>query len=78
LVATSREPLQISAERTWRVPPLGTPDAAGSDADVAGAPAVRLFMQRLQETLQETIGDGARQTGEHGQNLLNVVASLCR
>ncbi|WP_321789348.1 winged helix-turn-helix domain-containing protein [Paraburkholderia sp. J94] len=74
LVATSREPLHLSAERTWRVPPLGTPAAAGSDAEVAAAPAVRLFMQRLGETM----GDGPLQTGEHGQNLLNVVASLCR
>ncbi|MGW0479784.1 ATP-binding protein [Nonomuraea sp. NPDC003214] len=46
ILATSREPLGITGEVTWALPPLGLPPA-GTGADEAGAyPAVRLFAER--------------------------------
>jgi non-specific serine/threonine protein kinase len=50
LLATSREPLQVDGEITWRVPSLTLPDLErGADPDaLAGCPAVRLFVERAQ------------------------------
>jgi predicted ATPase len=48
LLATSREPLHISGELAWRVPPLAIPDpgsALGSQ-ELARYPAVALFAER--------------------------------
>jgi non-specific serine/threonine protein kinase len=50
ILATSREPLRISGERRWRVPPLAVPaaeDVASLDA-LANSPSVRLFEERAQ------------------------------
>jgi predicted ATPase len=50
MLATSREPLRVAAERIWRVPPLLAPgpgDVVTLD-EVAGYPAVRLFVERAQ------------------------------
>lgn len=48
ILITSREPLNLTAERTIAVTPFDTP-ATGSDADtLAHAPGVRLFVQRAQ------------------------------
>ncbi|MBA2277567.1 MAG: AAA family ATPase [Chloroflexia bacterium] len=50
LLATSREPLGVTGEVTWRVPSLGLPDA-DKDAglcEVATSTAVRLFVERAQ------------------------------
>jgi non-specific serine/threonine protein kinase len=48
LLATSREPLQISGERQWRVSPLAVPDPERLPAfgELAQSPAVRLFVDR--------------------------------
>jgi non-specific serine/threonine protein kinase len=48
LLATSREPLRAAGEATWRVPPLALPPApeAATPADLAGADATRLFVER--------------------------------
>ena len=47
ILATSREPLRLSAERVFPVEPLPVPgpDQASAD-DVAGVPAVELFVRR--------------------------------
>ena len=48
ILVTSREPLRISGELTWRVPPLPAPDPSqpcGPD-ELADYPAVRLFIDR--------------------------------
>lgn len=46
VLATSREPLGITGERLWPVPPLGTPPVEAT-ADAAGAyPSVRLLAER--------------------------------
>jgi non-specific serine/threonine protein kinase len=48
VLATSREPLAIGGELTWRVPSLGVPDDQRDRpaAAVAGCAAVRLFVER--------------------------------
>jgi predicted ATPase len=47
LLATSREPLRVPGETTWRVPPLTLPDKADvSTASLAQVEAVALFVDR--------------------------------
>ncbi len=48
LLVTSREPLHISGEVAWRVPPLQIPDprSAVPPEAVAKYPAVELFIER--------------------------------
>ena len=51
VLTTSREPLRIAGEVTWRVPSLGVPDAQANraPADLLAVPAVRLFVERAQD-----------------------------
>lgn len=48
ILVTSREPLHITGETTWTVPPLGVPDAQALPgfADLNRIEAVRLFVER--------------------------------
>src|SRR5581483_2663190 len=48
LLATSREPLRIPGEVTWRVPSLAAPDLARRPTleEIAATPAVQLFVER--------------------------------
>jgi non-specific serine/threonine protein kinase len=48
VLATSREPLAIAGETTWRVPPLAVPDLQLplSPERIARSPAVQLFLER--------------------------------
>jgi predicted ATPase len=48
ILATSREPLRIAGEQTWRVPSLEppTPDGLPPLAELAAMPAVQLFVER--------------------------------
>jgi len=50
ILATSRQPLHVAAERVWHVPTLPTPEVSslGSAADLATNPSVRLFVERGQ------------------------------
>jgi non-specific serine/threonine protein kinase len=50
ILATSREPLRITAETIWRVPPLATPGAQLPTVldELLAVPAVRLFVERAQ------------------------------
>ena len=51
VVVTSREALRIRDERLIRVPPLGVPSSESADiGDLVRADAVRLFLERAQET----------------------------
>ena len=56
ILATSREPLRISGERVWRVPPQPAPDVRlpVTVAELAQNPAVRLFVERAQ-SVQSTL-----------------------
>lgn len=51
VLATSRAPLRIRGEREYPVAPLAVPDPARAPRleDVAGAPAVELFVQRARQ-----------------------------
>jgi predicted ATPase/DNA-binding SARP family transcriptional activator len=55
LLVTSREPLGILGERQLRVPPLAAPQPGGeaSPDDLAGYPAVQLFVERAQAAAPE-------------------------
>jgi predicted ATPase/class 3 adenylate cyclase len=63
VLATSREPLAVSGERVYRVPPLGLPepsDAGPLDPEtLAGSEAVRLFVERAREHRPEFTLDAA-------------------
>ena len=51
-LTTSRQPLGVACETTWRVPTLSLPDAAAVGTDEIGAcEAVRLFMDRAGASL---------------------------
>ena len=50
VLATSREPLRISAETVWRVPSLEVPAAGASTAECRGCGAVELFVDRAHGT----------------------------
>ena len=73
LLVTSREPLRIPGERQLRVPSLAAPAPGGpggdaSPDDLAGYPAVRLFVERAQAAAPEF-----RLTRHNG----DAVAQLC-
>ena len=53
ILATSREPLGVAGETTWRVPPLGLPERRPDlpAAMVAQSEAARLFAQRASAAL---------------------------
>ena len=53
VLATSREPLRILGERTWRVPSLALPDQRTGTDDVLHSPAVELFVERAQATFSD-------------------------
>ena len=46
VLVTSREPLRIPGEVTWRVPPLPIPRAGGPEAEEVASPSVQLFVAR--------------------------------
>ncbi len=51
ILATAREPLNVSGERTYRVPALAYPcENPSSAAEAAAYPAVALFVERAQAT----------------------------
>ena len=71
LIATSREPLRVAAERVWQVPPLSVaPDGAVATAEEAGRyEAMRLFTDRA---------TASRLGFAIGPANAGTVAALCR
>jgi predicted ATPase/class 3 adenylate cyclase len=57
LLVTSREPLGVGGEVTWRVPSLGLPDPAKTEVltELAATEAVRLFVERAEERDREFV-----------------------
>jgi predicted ATPase/DNA-binding CsgD family transcriptional regulator len=53
VLATSREPLRIPGEKTWRVPSLALPDQHAATEAVLRSPAVELFVERAQAASSE-------------------------
>jgi predicted ATPase len=71
ILATSRAPLRIRGEYALSVDPLPVPrsDAHASIEDVAGNPAVQLFMERARAAHAAAVEDDVS---------LNAVAEICR
>jgi predicted ATPase/class 3 adenylate cyclase len=46
ILVTSREALRVRPERIYQVPPMGLPDPDATPEEIAGAEAVRLFVER--------------------------------
>ena len=71
VLATSRAPLRIRGEYAVSVDPLPVPrtDAQASIADVAGNPAVQLFMERARAARAAAVEDMAS---------VHAVAEICR
>ncbi|WP_261575050.1 ATP-binding protein [Frankia gtarii] len=67
VLATSREPLGIFGERTWRVPPLSLP--APSSNSAADSDAVKLFLDRALSVAPDFVVTADR---------LRMVGELCR
>ncbi|MGC7097400.1 BTAD domain-containing putative transcriptional regulator [Amycolatopsis lurida] len=69
VLATSREPLGVSDEHLWEVPPLDLPAPGAPAADVVRSGAVRLFAARAAAASPGfTLSDGNAET----------VATICR
>lgn len=68
VLATSREPLRVSGEAVYRVPPLATAPPTGSATAIWEYDAVRLFIDRAQ------LAGGPPVNEDH----LPAVAELCR
>ena len=69
VLATSREPIGVPGESTWRVPSLGLPDEASDLERLRAADAVQLFCERAR-----------RARSDFGFTADNVekVAQICR
>jgi predicted ATPase/DNA-binding CsgD family transcriptional regulator len=53
VLATSREPLRIAGEVTWRVPSLALPEPGAGPDDLLRSPAVQLFVERAQAAVPD-------------------------
>jgi predicted ATPase/DNA-binding CsgD family transcriptional regulator/transcriptional regulator with XRE-family HTH domain len=73
IIVTSREPLHLSWERVWPVPPLVLPPAtAAVDRDaIAASPAVALFVERARATQPDFV-----LTEDSGRIIANICARL--
>ena len=73
ILATSREPLRVPGEVTWRVPSLALPDiASGPDlAALEGYEAVRLFGERASD-----VAAGFRLTDENAAAVVEICLRL--
>jgi predicted ATPase len=69
VLVTSRVVLRVRGEQEWRVDPLGVPPPESTLAVLAAAPAVRLFVARVQD-----IQPGFTLTSQNAP----AVAKLCR
>jgi predicted ATPase/class 3 adenylate cyclase/DNA-binding CsgD family transcriptional regulator len=69
ILATSREPLGVPGELTWRVPSLSVPAEPAAISAVAGSEAVQLFVDRARR---------ARSEFELTDANAEVVAEICR
>ena len=65
VLATSRHPLGVEGETTWRVPSLAVPPQAGDPATLDRFDAVRLFLERARQARQDV-------------TLTPAVAQICR
>jgi predicted ATPase/DNA-binding SARP family transcriptional activator len=73
ILATSREPLRILGELTWRVNPLILPDPAGTSAPVVlmQSDAVRLFVERA-----SAVSSGFVLTEQNAADVVRICSRL--
>ena len=73
VLATSRQPLRVAGEVTWRVPSLPVPDLGlvQSQAELAHVPSVRLFVERAQ-----AVQPSFTLTAQNGQTVATICARL--
>lgn len=78
ILATSREPLGVAGEATWRVPPLSVPGEDASAGDLARYGAVRLFVERARLKLPafELTSRNARAVAEVCRRLEGVPLAI--
>jgi predicted ATPase len=73
IIATSRRPLRVPGEVTWRVPPLrvaaAPPSGAIGSDEIAASEAVRLFIERTRSVLPNFVLNDRNAAG---------VAQICR
>jgi len=69
VVATSREPLGVEGEMTWRVPSLSLPGTVSEEVEGVPSEAIRLFVERAQAT---------RSTFRLDEGNRDAVAEICR
>lgn len=69
ILTTSREPLGVEGETTWRVPPLAVPDPDAPPALLDASEAVRLFVDRAR-LVQPSF--------TLGEDVSGAVAQICR
>jgi predicted ATPase/class 3 adenylate cyclase len=69
VLATSREPLGLAGEKTWRVPSLSLPDKAVKIEEIAEGEAVQLFIDRA-----NAVRPGFTLTSANSQ----AVTDICR
>ncbi|MCA8430443.1 ATP-binding protein [Burkholderia seminalis] len=69
VLATSREPLHISAEAVVRVSPLAVPDSGAADDAIVRSPAVELFLERVRAAAPNCRIDAAG---------MRLIADICR
>ncbi|GLX92179.1 BTAD domain-containing putative transcriptional regulator [Herbidospora sp. NBRC 101105] len=71
IMATSREPLAIAAERLCPIPPLALPPSGVDPADALSYPSVRLFAERA-----AAVRPGFWESADPGE--LDAVIRICR
>lgn len=69
VLATSREPLGVTGEQLWEVPPLDLPPPGAPPGDVAASGAVRLFAARA-----AAVSPGFALTEDNAE----TIATICR
>ncbi|MEZ0113502.1 putative ATPase/DNA-binding SARP family transcriptional activator [Catenulispora sp. EB89] len=69
ILATSREPLGITGEALWPVPPLALPDEGASPSEIESSPAVQLLRDRAQAVRRDLTVDAQQ---------LATMARVCR
>ena len=70
VVATSREPIGVPGETTWRVPSLGLPDDSNDHERLVASDAVQLFCERATTT--------RGRTSRFSAHNVETVAQICR
>jgi predicted ATPase/DNA-binding winged helix-turn-helix (wHTH) protein len=75
ILATSREPLRITSERTFSVPPLGVPGAGASREQILQSDSARLFLRHMHSL--DTCSYDTQDAALDDQSV-QLIATACR